>query len=86
VVIVVFGIAFASPVEAGHRTRSTLASLSHHSITRSRSPIPLPPLCFYSPQAAIAKAFLHEIEISRRQSRDLATAPTVSYTYRLAGR
>mmetsp|Transcript_19598 Transcript_19598/g.64815 ORF Transcript_19598/g.64815 Transcript_19598/m.64815 type:complete len:310 (+) Transcript_19598:40-969(+) len=46
VVIVVFGIAFASPVEA-----------------------------------AIAKAFLHEIEISRRQSRDLATAPTVSYTH-----
>jgi len=31
-------------------------------------------------EAAIAKVFLQEIEISRRQSRDLATAPNVTYT------
>uniref|UniRef100_A0A7S3ABG9 Arp2/3 complex 34 kDa subunit n=1 Tax=Haptolina ericina TaxID=156174 RepID=A0A7S3ABG9_9EUKA len=31
-------------------------------------------------ERAIAKVFLQEIEISRRQSRDLATAPSVTYT------
>lgn len=31
-------------------------------------------------EAAIARVFLQEIEISRRQSRDLATAPNVTYT------
>ena len=31
-------------------------------------------------EQAVAKLFLQEIEISRRQSRDLATAPSVSYT------
>merc|ERR1711920_45043 len=31
-------------------------------------------------EQAIAKAFLQEIEISRKQSRDLATAPNVTYT------
>lgn len=31
-------------------------------------------------EQAIARAFLQEIEISRRQSRDLAVAPSVTYT------
>lgn len=31
-------------------------------------------------ERAIAKVFLQEIEISRKQSRDLATAPSVTYT------
>mmetsp|Transcript_19589 Transcript_19589/g.33342 ORF Transcript_19589/g.33342 Transcript_19589/m.33342 type:complete len:310 (-) Transcript_19589:104-1033(-) len=31
-------------------------------------------------EQAIAKVFLQEVEISRKQSRDLATAPSVTYT------
>jgi len=38
-------------------------------------------ICFDDPiERAIAKVFLQEIEISRKQSRDLATAPSVTYT------
>jgi len=39
-------------------------------------------ICFENQvEAAVAKVFLQEIEISRRQSRDLATAPSVTYTH-----
>jgi len=38
-------------------------------------------ICFTDPiEQAIAKVFLQEIEISRKQSRDLATAPSVGYS------
>uniref|UniRef100_A0A6S9SAF1 Arp2/3 complex 34 kDa subunit n=1 Tax=Chrysotila carterae TaxID=13221 RepID=A0A6S9SAF1_CHRCT len=38
-------------------------------------------ICFENPvEQAIAKAFLQELEISKRQARDLATAPSVTYT------
>ena len=82
--VVVYSFAFENAVEQPRarpparprRARRRPAA----SPPRRPPPPPHSPLRRPPPSQAIAKVFCQEIEITRRQSRDLATAPSVAFT------
>jgi actin related protein 2/3 complex subunit 2 len=82
--VVVYSFAFENAVEQA-RARAPAARAAPRRARRLPAAPPAPTRRTHRsaapfPSQAIAKVFCQEIEITRRQSRDLATAPSVAFT------